>query len=787
MLAIDSLERKEELAERRKMVAQHPEIHGIDFISLEADDTVFIHLIKSDEAASSKSLEDLSSIDYTLVLHENSRELKLESHLSLDQENHILILKLKKPLVTSESATLGLKLNHNLIDRFFSQAEYTLKELFKRNDSLVKEVLAKYSFKETPRLDYLAKDYDSFKTLIENELSFNNPSWKERNPADMMVMVSEVLAYAGDYLSYEQDTAATEAYLSTSRLDRSLKRHCRLLDYSIKPRVNSRTWVQICVNADTVIKKGTPLLCSLDESKSPTLRSQEFNDRKGGKEIIYETMHEITAVESLNEMKIYDWGLRLYLLKKGAIETAIEGEVPLRKGDIIIFSSLSGKTKRQAVRLVDDALIQKDRLTSKVYSTVKWHRQDALRSEWLNDDTLIHGNLVLADRGETIFYEEMEIATKNQTFVSMLNYSNLVYSESYDHASALVTAARNSLKQNIYHINPALILFEAAKAPALEESKEYNIAFEINSLPWLPVQDFLASTPYSKHIVVEEEAEKTYIRFGDGVYSSLPSEWNSYFARYRITAKSDAKIAAEALNQIYLREFNDAVVKVTNLVSAFGDYEVESHEYTRKMAPLLHKPRKNLAISNDYVRKVKSEYDVRDAYFEKGWSGSREVFNIYVYPKYDISQNRLEYISHSLAINKIINHRYSLYFYKPLYLHVLLDVQIKAGVMENSVLQKLRSRFLNEYFDKFTDGFFNPENFTFGVGLYRSEFIKAAMDIEDIESVSLSSFQKLDDYIGSEKAVATESIFPEGPEVISLRGANRSSIIKFSINGGEYV
>lgn len=787
MLARDLLERKEELAERRKMVAQHPEIHGIDFVSLESDDTIFVHFIKPHETVALKSLTDISSVFYSLTLHENGRVLKPESHLSINKEKNVIALKLQKSLDISENASLHLELDHDLIDRFFSQAEYTLKDLFNQNGSLTTEVSEKYSLKETPRLDYLAKDYDSFKTLIENELSFNDPSWKEKNPADMMVMISEVLAYAGDYLSYEQDTAATEAYLSTARLDRSIKRHSRLLDYSIKPRANSRTWVQVCVKTDIDIPQGTPLLCGINESRNITLREEEFIDRKGGKEIIYETMHAITALEPLNEMKIYDWGLRLFLMKKGATEVALEGEVPLHKGDVIIFSSVSGKTQRQSVRLIDDAIIKKDRLTSKVYSSIKWHREDALREEWLNEDCVVYGNIVMADRGETVFYEEMEITCINQTFYSMLNFSNLVYSERYDHSAALNNAAWNSLKQNIYHVNPAITLFESAKNYSEIDTEKYDVKFEINSLPWIPVQDFLASTPYSRHIVVEEEAEKTYVRFGDGVYSSFPSEWNNYFARYRITAKSDTKIAAEAISQIYTGEFDDGILKVTNLVSVVGDYSVESHELTRKMAPLLHKSRKNLAIPNDYINKLVSEYDVRDAFFKKGWSGSREVYELYIYPIKKMSQNRLDYISQSLAINKIIDHRYSLLFYKPLYLHVLLDVKIASAVMENSVLQKLRARFLNEFYDEFTNGFFNPENFTFGTGLYKSEFIKAAMEIDGVESVKLNSFQKLDDYIGRNELEVKENIFPVGPEVIALRGLERSSIIKFSINGGDYV
>src|SRR2546427_6685807 len=44
---------------------------------------------------------------------------------------------------------------------------------------------------------------------------------------------SELLAYVGDYLSYQQDAVATEAYLGTARRRVSVRRHARLVDYLV--------------------------------------------------------------------------------------------------------------------------------------------------------------------------------------------------------------------------------------------------------------------------------------------------------------------------------------------------------------------------------------------------------------------------------------------------------------------------------------------------------------------------------------------------------------------------
>jgi len=94
-----------------------------------------------------------------------------------------------------------------------------------------------------PEINYLAKDFDSFRRLMLDRLSVTMPSWQERNPADVEVVLVELLAYVGDHLSYYQDAVATEAYLGTARQRISVRRTARLLDYFMHDGCNARTWV----------------------------------------------------------------------------------------------------------------------------------------------------------------------------------------------------------------------------------------------------------------------------------------------------------------------------------------------------------------------------------------------------------------------------------------------------------------------------------------------------------------------------------------------------------------
>ena len=98
---------------------------------------------------------------------------------------------------------------------------------------------------EEPASHYLSKDYASFRRLIEDRLALISPEWTERHVPDLGVTLVELLACTGDYLSYHQDAVATEAYLDTARQRISVRRHARLVDYTLHEGCNARTWVTI--------------------------------------------------------------------------------------------------------------------------------------------------------------------------------------------------------------------------------------------------------------------------------------------------------------------------------------------------------------------------------------------------------------------------------------------------------------------------------------------------------------------------------------------------------------
>jgi hypothetical protein len=114
----------------------------------------------------------------------------------------------------------------------------------------------------TPLLDYLAKDYESFRRLMLDRMALLAPQWTERSAADQGVALVETLAYVADHLSYQQDAIGTEAYLGTARRRVSVRRHARFVDYRMHDGCSARVWVQVWCEGTTVgvsLPRGTPL------------------------------------------------------------------------------------------------------------------------------------------------------------------------------------------------------------------------------------------------------------------------------------------------------------------------------------------------------------------------------------------------------------------------------------------------------------------------------------------------------------------------------------------------
>ena len=294
--------------------------------------------------------------------------------------------------------------------------------------------------REQPEINYLAKDYASFRKLILDRMALILPAWRERNPADLGVTLVELLAYVGDQLSYQQDAIATEAYLNSARKRVSLQRHARLVDYFVHNGTNARVWVQLTSEADLVnVPARTQILSRLERTniRIPP-GSTALDEALRQHPIVFETIHPITLFAAHNAMPFYTWSDRECCLPKGATFATLQGHFPDLPDDaVLIFEEQRGpltgeeedadRTRRCAVRLTNvqsfNASNQPltDPLTGTQITNIEWMAEDALPfpfclsgftdeehgAQFRDDLSIAHGNIVLADHGLTIAAESL--------------------------------------------------------------------------------------------------------------------------------------------------------------------------------------------------------------------------------------------------------------------------------------------------------------------------------------------------------------------------------------------
>jgi hypothetical protein len=282
-----------------------------------------------------------------------------------------------------------------------------------------------------PDINYLAKDFSGFRQVMLDRMAILAPAWTETHASDVGIALVELLAYAADHLSYQQDAVGTEAYLGTARSRISLRRLAKLVDYQIGEGSNARSWVYLQTAQDGIaIPWGTllfprvpgfPTAIRPNTPQAATLQSSPLG---------FATMQDAQLYVEQNEIQFYTWGDADCCLADGATSATLIGNLAtLSSGAILVFEELMGPNTgdpedanpnhRWAVRLTGvsytDHLGQPlvDPLNQQHITQVTWATEDALPfplcissttdaahgSVALSAVSVARGNIVPADHG----------------------------------------------------------------------------------------------------------------------------------------------------------------------------------------------------------------------------------------------------------------------------------------------------------------------------------------------------------------------------------------------------
>ncbi|SHN52971.1 putative baseplate assembly protein [Geodermatophilus obscurus] len=602
-----------------------------------------------------------------------------------------------------------------------------------------------------PDLDHLAKDYDSFRRLMLDRMAVTAPGWTERNPADVLVTLVEMLAAVADELSWAQDAAATEAYLGTARLRRSVCRHARLLGYRAHSGCNARAFVRFTSDAVTVVPGGVEVMNGV---AGPVPQEEPLPEGT----VVFRTLDKVSVHPQADEIGLYTWSDEQCCLPAGAtaatlVQPPVIGDQPplqLDCGDFLLLET-AGPDGAPA----DPARRHVVRLTAVTAGSDPVEDTPVLEVEWGGDDALPFALHISRENGATA--------------VARAGIAVAEHARPVPHGVELPLESPGSDQerpaggQRPYR--PRLpgtgLTFHHAYHPAVPAARQLVrdpriarpcLTVSINGETWepSPVGDLLGSGPDDRHFVTEIERDGTaWLRFGDGAHGARPPDDRSEVrAIYSTGNGAGGNVGRATLTGFRLRPDpgeTAAITGVTNPLEAAGGTDAEPLERIRASAPQAFLVQQRAVTAEDYATILERHPVVQRARARRRWTGSWYT----VFVAVDLLGGRELDPGTEAELRAFLDGfrmaGHDLELTGPVHVDVDLALLLRAapGVPRDGVRHHARDVLSGGLRRNGTPGLFHPDRFTFGQPLFLSEVVAAVAAIPGVVSARATRFQRL--------------------------------------------
>jgi Baseplate J-like protein len=623
---------------------------------------------------------------------------------------------------------------------------------------------------EEPEINYLARDYPTFRRLMLDRLSLLLPQWRERNVADVGVALVEALAYAADHVAYRQDSVATEAFLGTARKRTSVRRHARLVDYPIHDGCNARVWVQVRVGppsrTSVVLLPKKTLLFTRVDGQPAVIEPSEAAKLIGGER--FETMEQGRLFAAHNQLPFYTWSGTECCLPKGATRATLAGQfADLAKGDVLVFREVLGAesgnpadadpSHAHAVRLTSVST-DTDPVTTDPITEIAWDAADALpfplclstrvESRDIPDVSVALGNIVLADHGQTISGEALPPLPRPNPALNVVSpdrgCGDVPRVQAKPRYRPALQRAPLTRAASLRGGGPA----SAAMTWTMREVMPEITLTQPPAIEWKPRLDLLGSDSLDRGFVVESEDDVATLRFGDDKHGRGPDAGTSFTARYRVGNGRRGNVGAGAIAHAVLPQAADAALAIadyaktaapiTNPMPAQGGVDPEPLEDVRQKAPVAFRRNERAVVAADYEEVAQRHPQVQRAAATFRWTGSWYT----VYLTVDRAGGRSAKDPKFRKEIRALLERYRMAGvdveidaprFVPLELKLRICVApdyFRADV-QKGVLQALRT-------------LFDPDRLTFGQTVYLSHVYAAAHSAAGVQSVTVLELRRRD-------------------------------------------
>lgn len=657
--------------------------------------------------------------------------------------------------------------------------------------------------KPVPVIDYLAKDYDSFRHTMIAAMTERVPSWEASSEADLDQVLLELFSAAADELSDYQDRVMNEAYLASVRKRVSLARHSRLMDYHIHQGNQA----------------STSLALELAIAPAPAPNQQLFLQRGykfwAGNEIedelavVFMTRTEQPVHPLVNRFSLYTWDDSIPALQAGATTadlkivgnpedqaTATRIQDLIRSGTItqlLIQEYLNPATgtvngrdssKRQLLRLLSGdagATAMFDPLTGPPatatwFVRVNWREEDRLQINYcftvecpqkVEDVSLFHGNVVQVHHGRPtvppiVFKDPAELLNPPNEF----HYQSTKW--------GTVCRLPDTSAPLAYLETP--VGGDVAPMSTLT----VNVVLPSGTDEWDEVPSLIhsdASDENGDHFIVEtDENGRSLIRFGNGINGKKLPEAAEVHCEYQFGNGLEGNIGRDKLTN-----FDDTVSAIVSqigplktdltpaqghVVISWNPFDVTSGRAPEPAAQIIrrvpeaYRARQLRAVTlNDYVNRAQEVPGVSRAAASYAWTGSWRTVRITIDPTgaAQLSDTLRRDVANYLEAVRLIGE--DLELRGPRF--VPLDIRVSLCASADSWPEDLRFVLEQEFSAGFTPdgrmGFFHPDLWTFGQPLRASQILGRLQLIEGVEHVISITLKRWNE--------AT----PAGDEITNLR------------------
>ncbi len=636
---------------------------------------------------------------------------------------------------------------------------------------------------DEPQINYLAKDYASFRQLILDRMALLVPDWKERHVPDLGITLVEILAYVGDYLSYYQDAVATEAYLETARLRISVRRHARLVDYAMHEGCNARAWITVDTDQDLKFASHEiSFVTGQSGAKSAVLTSDDLIGVPLGGYETFQPMSqgEIQLYQAHSEMWFYTWGDSECCLPKGATRATLikkptdDSERELRDlkiGQILIFEEVLGpKTgapadadaaHRHAV-LLTKVTPTTDELFNQPIVEIEWAPADALpfalclssvseapACKYLENVSVARGNVILVDHGRTQPSEDLGVVPRLPTISTCedggcpTEIQNVAGRFNPSLKQGPLTFAEPFVRDALNGKAPASSLLQQQPRRALPQIQLTSDS----ALEWSVRPDLLDSGADDVDYFVEMDDDgRAHLHFGDGELGRALTPGAAFRAVYRVGNGQVGNVGREAISHVVLTEkLSGASITIRNPLPASGGTDAEPVSQVKMFAPSAFRNELQRAITaDDYAQLAQRDPRVQRAAATLRWTGSWYEVLLAVDSKNEPQADSalLRDIARSLAPFRRLEHDLTVTNAVNVPLDIELTVCVQSGYLRGHVEAALRALFSNRALPDGTRGFFHPDNLSFGEGVAASRMIARAQSVAGVENVVISKLQR---------------------------------------------